>query len=143
MRLHLVTGEVDMGGAKRIMIVDDEPSMTTYLATLLEDHGYEAHCANDPEEALERIRDLRPDVILLDLLMPKKSGVTLFQKISRDESLAHIPIIVVTGIHDHMIEDFRSFFSSLKLRRPFAFLEKPVVPEELLGKVRESLAAVN
>lgn len=132
-----------MRAGKRIMVIDDEPCMTTYLTTLLEDHGYEAHFANDPEEGLEKIRKLRPDVILLDLLMPKKSGVILFQKLSRDEQLSRIPVIVVTGIHDHMIEDFRSFFSSLKLRKPFAFLEKPVVPEELLRKVEEGIMASN
>ncbi len=128
---------------RNVLIIDDEPAMTTYLSTLLEDHGFVAHVANDPQEGMERLRVLRPDVILLDLLMPQKSGVQVFQKIARDQRLKGIPIIILTGIREHFVEDFKDFFTTLKLDRPFAYLEKPVDPDHLLQVVEESLSTIH
>ena len=129
-----------MKNSRHVLIIDDEPAMTTYLSTLLEDNGFVAHVANDPKEGMERLRQMRPDVILLDLLMPHKSGVQIFQKIARDERYKGIPIIILTGIKEHFVEDFREFFTTLKLDRPFAYLEKPVDPKHLLRVVQESIS---
>lgn len=128
---------------RSVLIIDDEPQMTTYLSTLLEDHGFVAHVANDPVEGLNRLETLKPDAILLDLLMAHKSGIQIFQKIARDERFRGIPIIIVTGIQDHFVEDFREFFTTLKLQRPFAYLEKPVDPQLLVQTVQESLKSVH
>jgi CheY-like chemotaxis protein len=132
-----------MEHSKSVLIIDDEPAMTTYLSTLLEDHGFVARVANDPQEGMERLQEARPDVILLDLLMPQKSGVLLFQRIARDDRFRGIPIIILTGIREHFVEDFREFFTTLKLQRPFAYLEKPVDPLQLVRVVKDSLATVH
>lgn len=132
-----------MQRSRSILIIDDEPKMTTYLSTLLEDHGFVAHVANDPEDGLARLETLRPDVILLDLLMPNRSGIQLFHKIARDERFKRIPIIILTGIQEHFVEDFREFFTTLKLEKPFAYLEKPVDPAVLLETVEKSLGTVH
>ncbi len=128
-----------MENSRSVLIIDDEPAITTYLSTLLEDHGFVAYVANDPQEGIKRLGELRPDVILLDLLMPQKSGVQIFQKIARDENYKGIPIIILTGIKEHFVEDFREFFTTLKLEKPFAYLEKPVDPHQLVHVVEESL----
>lgn len=132
-----------MENPRNVLIIDDEPAMTTYLSTLLEDHGFVAHVANDPQEGMERLQEMRPDVILLDLLMPQKSGVQIFQKIARDERYKGIPIIILTGIKEHFVEDFKEFFTTLKLQRPFAYLEKPVDPGQLVRVVEESLRTIH
>lgn len=128
---------------RRVLIIDDDPRVTAYLATLLEDKGYVPCVSNDAEEGLQKVRQFNPDVIVLDILMPKKSGVQLFNKIKGDEGLAKIPVIILTAIKDYMIEDFRQFFASLRVKRPFAYLEKPVDPEELIAAVERSFGAAN
>lgn len=132
-----------MENPRNVLIIDDEPAITTYLSTLLEDNGFVAYVANDPDEGMERLSEVKPDVILLDLLMPQKSGVQIFQKIARDERYKGIPIIILTGIKEYFVEDFKEFFTTLKLDRPFAYLEKPVDPNSLMRVVKESLGTVH
>ena len=61
--------------AKKILVIDDEPEMVTFLATLLEDNGYEILTATDGDEGLTKIKNEKPDLVSLDLLMPNKTGI--------------------------------------------------------------------
>jgi DNA-binding NtrC family response regulator len=125
--------------AKRILVIDDEPSTTTYLETLLRDHGFWTRSANNADEGMREMEKCRPDLILLDLLMPKRTGMALFRKITKDSRFKDIPIVIVTGIRNYFHEDHREFFESLKKVRPAAYLEKPVDPQCLIDTVREAL----
>ena len=113
---------------KRVLVVDDDRNITTYLRTLLEDNGYETTTANDGSEGLEKARNGKPDAIALDLLMPKKSGIKLFRELRKDEALRNIPIVVVTGIasEHETFSNFKRFIYERKISGPEAFLEKPI-----------------
>ena len=93
-----------MAGPKRILIVDDEQDIRTYLSTLLEDQGFETVLAKDGEEAMQKIQAGPPDLITLDISMPEKSGVKFFREMKTDDRWKHIPIIIVTGVS----EDFKN-----------------------------------
>ena len=122
-----------MAGQKRILIVDDEQDIRTYLSALLEDEGYETVQAKDGLEAMQKLLAESPDIITLDISMPEKSGVKFFREIKTDDLWKHIPVIIVTGVS----EDFRSFISSRhQVPAPEGFVSKPISPEEILKLVR-------
>jgi CheY-like chemotaxis protein len=82
---------------KKILVVDDESSIVTYLTTVLEDAGYEACSAMAPEEAWATAHEERPDVITLDIMMPKRSGFALYQDLKLDPVLCNTPLVFVTA----------------------------------------------
>ncbi|MDP1989572.1 MAG: response regulator [Syntrophales bacterium] len=125
-----------MAGPKRILIVDDEQDIRTYLSTLLGDQGYETIQAKDGGEAMQKIQAEPPDLITLDISMPEKSGIKLFREIKTDDRWKHIPIIVVTGVS----EDFKTFISSRHhVPAPEGFVPKPINQEEILDLVHSLL----
>lgn len=132
-----------MSQGKTILVIDDEPKTTTYFTTLLADNGFSAHKANDANEGLRQLEACRPDLILLDLVMPEKTGINLFNKIKKDARYRDIPVVIVTGIQNEFVEDHREFFATLKLRKPSAYLEKPIDPDHLIRTVRQTLGMTN
>jgi two-component system phosphate regulon response regulator PhoB len=140
--------------AKRILIVDDEPDIVTFLSAVLEENGYSSLSAKDGVEGLEVIRKERPDLILLDLMMPKKSGITLFQELRNDPKMSDIPVVVVTGVSEVTGVDFRNFMYKRPLKDekkfvettgltkytvPNGYVEKPIDPDELIKAIKEAL----
>jgi CheY-like chemotaxis protein len=122
-----------MADQKRILIVDDEQDIRTYLSTLLEDQGFKTVQAKDGEEAMQELLKEVPDVITLDVSMPEKSGVKFFREIKTDDRWKSIPVIIVTGVSD----DFKNFISSRhRIPAPEGFVSKPISPEEILSIVR-------
>lgn len=83
--------------SKKILLVDDEPDILTVTVTRLEASGYEVLIAKDGEEALELLDKIKPDLILLDLLLPKMQGDELCKKLKSDIKFKHIPIILFTA----------------------------------------------
>jgi len=142
--------------SKKILIVDDEPDIITFLSALLEENGYESVSAKDGTEGLELLRKEKPDLVLLDLMMPKKSGITMFQELRKDPELSNIPVIVVTGVSEVTGVDFRNFMFKQPMRDekkfvettglskytvPDGYIEKPIDPDELIKVVNETLNA--
>jgi CheY-like chemotaxis protein len=143
---------------KTVLVVDDDDNTRRFLTVALEENGYEAVTAADGEEGYERIVEAKPDLILLDVMMPKKTGFSLFKQIRRQEELKDIPVIMLTGVAGVLEEDeaqaegdtFESPFDSLReglrrgiakmreegLIRPEQFIDKPIDPEELIEAVR-------
>ncbi|MEJ2422451.1 MAG: response regulator [Acidobacteriota bacterium] len=120
----------------KILVVDDEPDVVTYLATVLKDNGYEALEASNGEKALKEVELNRPDLITLDITMPEMSGVKAYRKLKEDDRFRRIPVVVVTGV----AREFKQFISSRsQVPPPDGYLEKPVTPEALLAEVRRLL----
>jgi two-component system phosphate regulon response regulator PhoB len=140
--------------SKKILVVDDEPDVITFLTTVLQENGYKSLSAKDGVEALELLRKEKPDLVLLDLMMPKKSGITMFQELRKDPDMDHVSVVVVTGVSEVTGVDFRNFMYKQALRDekkfaevtgltkhtiPDGYLEKPIDPEELIKVVKEAL----
>lgn len=128
-----------------ILIIDDDPDVVLYLSTLLEDHGYRTLSASDGIEGFDRAESEHPDLILLDLMMPAKSGISLLADLKKDENLRKIPVIMVTGVSGETGIGIKSFLQALiddgvcEDPEPAGYLEKPVRPERLLGLVKDVL----
>ena len=120
--------------AKKIVIIDDEKDMRTYLRTLFRKAGYETEEAENGEEGFSKVKELKPDLVTLDLLMPKKTGVKCFHSLAREESTKDIPIIVLTGLPEHRELFKEDFGGTIK---PAAIVEKPIDPDGFLKKVQE------
>jgi CheY-like chemotaxis protein len=140
--------------SKKILVVDDEPDVITFLSAVLHENGYKTLSAKDGVEALEVLHKEKPDLVLLDLMMPKKSGITMFQELRKDPDMSHVAVVVVTGVSELMGIDFRNFMYKQALRDeekfaeatgltestiPDGYIEKPIDPEELIKVVKEAL----
>jgi len=121
-----------MTDKKTILIIDDEPDTFTYFSTLLEDNGYNTIGAENGDEGLERVKDSTPDLITMDITMPKMSGVKAYRTLKEGDDTKSIPIIIITGVSD----DFRDFISSRKqIPAPDGYLSKPIDEQEFLTLV--------
>jgi CheY-like chemotaxis protein len=117
---------------KRILCVDDEPDIVTYLTAVLRDAGFDPSGAKDGEEALQKIREARPDLITLDITMPEMTGVKTYRKLKENSDFKAIPVVIITGV----AHEFKQFISTrTQVPPPEGYLEKPVKPEELLAEV--------
>lgn len=128
-----------MAEGKRILIVDDEEDVLTYLQALLEDNGFETLLARDGREGMEKVKAEKPDLITLDISMPEESGVRMFRDMQADPDLASIPVVIVTGLSS----DFKRFMGHLEKRKqlkpPSAYFEKPIDKKEFIEKVKDIL----
>ncbi|MCD6429170.1 response regulator [bacterium] len=83
--------------AKKILIIEDEEILLDLLKSKLETLGYEVYTAIDGEEGLKAIREIVPDLVLLDIIMPKMSGFEVMEEMQKDPSIKEIPVIVISN----------------------------------------------
>ena len=149
-----------MSNQHEIMIVEDSQENILFASQILEDNGYNYSVACNGDEALEAMKKKRPDLILLDIMMPRKSGMTVFKKMKNDPELKNIPIIIVSGASevtgvdmktgeqqakkgydDDFSRDFGAVLhEKLKGMTPDGFIEKPIDPPALISKIKEFLS---
>jgi CheY-like chemotaxis protein len=132
---------MDRAVSKTVLVVDDEPDVQHYLATLLEDAGFAVLVASDGEAALEIVRERRPDLISLDLIMPKKSGHKLLYELRKDRALARIPVLIVTAhARDELGKgSLQDLLDSGVISGPGTYLEKPVNPLTYIRSIQRAL----
>jgi len=120
--------------AKKILIVDDEQDVLTYLRTLFQDNGYETAEAGDGKQAMDQVQTFHPNLITLDIIMPNQSGVGFYRALKKDNTLQKIPVIVLSGVGQ-----YKAFFARdhYTVPKPDAFVEKPFNKDELLSLVRQ------
>jgi CheY-like chemotaxis protein len=130
--------------AIKVLVVDDELDMRTFITTLLETNGYKPVSAVDGREGLEVARRSRPSLIILDVMMPKESGINMYRELKQDPALKAIPVIMLSALSR------KTFFHSQKVLdeykgehvpEPAAYIEKPPEPDELLQAIEKSLKA--
>ncbi len=126
---------------KRILVVDDEPDVRNFLAACLEDAGFIVETAVDGVEALEKVKANTPDLMTLDMVMPRKSGIKVMRTLRENEKWARLPVIVITAhARDEFgSEDIKEFNAIASGLRPRYTLEKPVTPEKLVMSICEIL----
>ena len=88
------------GSTPRILIVDDEPFNVDLLEQEVEDMGYEAVTATNGQEALDRVAEQLPDLVLLDVMMPVLDGFATCRRLKEDDATRFIPVIIMTALSD-------------------------------------------
>jgi len=126
---------------KRVLVVDDEPDVRNFLATCIEDAGFCVEMAVDGVDAMDKIKANKPDLMTLDMVMPRHSGITLMRKLRQNEEWAGIPVIVITAHAQDEFgsEDVKRFEAFAAHHRPKFFMEKPVTPIKLVKAIGEIL----
>jgi two-component system alkaline phosphatase synthesis response regulator PhoP len=119
--------------ARRILIVDDEPNIVTSLEFLMRGSDYEVRVARNGEEALRLAETLRPDVVLLDVMMPQRSGFEVCRKIRENPALQHVKIIMLTA-KGRDAEKKKGLDLGAN-----AYVTKPFSTKELMNTVRSLL----
>ena len=110
----------------KILVVDDEPQITEIVEAFLVNAGHEVHISNDGKLAIQKAKEVRPDIILLDIMMPGIDGYSICNEIKSDPGLANVPVVFLTG--KDMNEDMgRSFKVGGDM-----FIKKPFSCERLL-----------
>jgi DNA-binding response OmpR family regulator len=127
----------------KVWVLDDEPDVLTFLTTVLEDEEYEVRGFESVDELLGEVRRSPPDLLCLDIMMPGRSGLSLYRELRSSERLRDIPIIIVSGYsrQEEFLEgEFQRLLGSGdEVPEPDGFIEKPVRMDELLGLVRKLL----
>ncbi len=127
---------------RKILTVDDESQIREIISTMLEEHDYIPLRAKNGEEALKIIKEEAPDLIILDVLMPEKSGIKLYRELKMSESLKKIPVVICSGIarrtflRTHIAPSKRGQESIVE---PEGYMEKPVSPDALAKIIKKLL----
>ena len=125
---------------KKILIVDDEPDVLNYLSTLFKNNGYDTATAVDGNQAMEKMKSEKPDLVSLDMSMPEKSGVKFYRELKEDTVMSIVPVVIVTAItgYGDDKEAFKKFISTRKqVPPPDGFVSKPIDTDELLAVVKK------
>jgi len=132
---------MDTEEKKTVLVVDDEPDIRLFLKTVLEDAGFNVMTADNGKHALERLSEQQPDLISLDLVMPKMRGITLLKYLQKNPAWKDIPYIVVTAhARDELgKEDYLKLKADKLLDSAHSFIEKPVKPADYIKSINEIL----
>lgn len=114
---------------KKILIVDDSPTERHFLGELLAKNGFQVLTLESGEEAVARVAELMPDLILMDVVMPGMNGFQATRTISRNEATKHIPIIMCTS------KNQETDMVWAKRQGAVEYVVKPIDPQELLAKI--------
>ena len=141
---------------KKVLVIDDDENTVRFLSVALRKNGYEAIGAHDGKEGLQKVEESNPDLIVLDIMMPKKTGWVVFRQLRTNEEYKSIPVIMLTAVagvleeQDSLAEEepewdglrdlLRKAIQHMReesLERPEMFVDKPVKPDELIKSIRE------
>ncbi len=127
---------------KKVLVVDDDPDVRLFSITVLEENGYTPIEATNGEEGMQLLKKERPDLVILDVLMPRESGIRLYRQMQTDSKLKNIPIIILSGITQKSFlrsQKALTEFGGEEIPEPKTYLEKPVEPEELAAAIKAVL----
>ncbi|MDY6973941.1 MAG: response regulator [Thermodesulfobacteriota bacterium] len=123
---------------EKILIIDDETDIRDYLMAVLEDHGYVTYGVDENESILEAVMELRPDLVVLDIMMPDRSGISVYRELRTTPETAHIPIALLTGVNSGTIylrTAISQFLEKDSIPPPNWFIEKPIDIPVLLSSI--------
>jgi CheY-like chemotaxis protein len=144
--------------AKKVLVIDDDPNVLKFLSLALEENGYAPLCAEDGMEGLEKVKSENPDLIILDVMMPKRTGFVLFRQLRKSSEYKDIPVMMLTAVadslreqdakkegtfdapYDELRESLRKAIQKMReegLDKPEMFVDKPIDPDDVIAKIKE------
>jgi twitching motility two-component system response regulator PilH len=128
--------------AKKVLTVDDDPDVRLFTTTVLEENGYLPIEAGNGEEGLQMIQSEKPDLIILDVLMPRQSGIRLYRELKTNKTLAKIKVIILSGIAKKTFlrsQQALTEFGETAVPEPDFYLEKPVDADVLAETIKKAI----
>ena len=123
---------------KKVLVVDDDPDVRLFSVTVLEENGYNPLEAANGEEGLKMIKEEKPDLVILDILMPRQSGIRLYRELKTDKALKNIQVIIAKKTFLRSQKALTEFGGE-EVPEPEIYLEKPVEPEVLAENIKKIL----
>jgi len=127
---------------KKVLVVDDDVDVRKFVSKLIERAEYEAIEAKNGMEGMDKVREDKPDLIILDVLMPKQSGIRMYRELKTDEPFKDIPVIMLSAIAPKSFfrsQEVLAEFAGESVPEPEAYMEKPEEPEELIALMKKIL----
>ena len=118
---------------KRILVVDDDPGIIRLVGSLLTSHGYEVTSAADGLEALVKIKNEKPDLVVLDIMMPEVNGYDVCYQLRFNQEFEQVPIVILT-IREQELDE------SISQKVNIEYIHKPVDSKVLLAKIEGLLS---
>jgi len=119
---------------KKILFVEDERALQKTFQDLLKQEGYDVISALDGEEGLKLLKSEKPDLVLLDIILPKRGGLDVLREIKKNEETKEIPVIVLTNL-----EELKQVEEALKLGAKTYLVKANYTLEEVIGKIKKTL----
>ncbi len=119
---------------KKILFVEDEPSLQKTLGDVLEQNGYEVISAFDGESGLEKAKSEKPDLILLDIVLPKMDGLKVLEKLKSDEDMKATPVIILTNL-----ERMDEINKAIEMGANAYLVKAQYTMSEVIDKINETL----
>ena len=120
---------------KTVLVVEDELDMRIFISTLLETSGYQPVLTRDGTEGLLKAKDVFPDLIILDVMMPGEGGVQMYRQLKTDQTLCKIPVIMLSAVAQKTFAHYLNMVNA-RLKEPIpdpeAYIEKPPEAEDLI-----------
>lgn len=123
-----------MSETNKILIVDDEEDVLAYFEAIFNDNGYDTLLARDGIKGFELAKSEKPDLITLDITMPKQSGLKMYRQFKDHPELKNIPVIIITA-HDDFLGIFLDDLKKFAL--PEGIFYKPIDPKKILKLIAE------
>ena len=123
---------------KKIMVIDDEPDIITYLMAALEDRGYLPLTVREEEDVTDAVQKEKPDLIILDIMMPRRSGISIYKDLRSQKSTREIPVALISGLEsskDMLTDELINLIDNGAIDAPDGFIEKPVRLDDFLDLV--------
>jgi two-component system alkaline phosphatase synthesis response regulator PhoP len=121
---------------KKVLIVDDDHDFVDAVQAVVEDGGYDVEVAYDGKEALEKVAQSKPDLIILDVMMPVMTGHEACKKLKADPATKEIPVILLTAVADRVTSSIYTHRDMLESQAE-DYIPKPVEPEVLLSRIKD------
>ena len=131
------------GNSKKILIVDDDMDMRFLLSSIVKKGGYDTIVTKNGREGFKTAMDVRPDLILLDVMMPQEGGAVIYRKLKKEKSLSSIPVIILSAVSRYTFYHYIEMVNSQtveKIPKPDKYMEKPPSPDDLLCVIDDLLA---
>jgi len=117
---------------KKVLLVDDEPDAVDFAKEIIESMGHNVIYAHDGKSGIDKMRQEKPDLVVLDVQMPGKDGFQVFAEMKQDDKLKSIPVIMLTGIKEKVglgfsADDMGKYMGE----KPDDYVEKPIEPSKL------------
>jgi len=120
---------------KTVLIVEDELDMRIFISTLLETSGYQPVMTKDGKEGMLKAKDVGPDLIILDVMMPEEGGVQMYRQLKTHDTLCNVPVIMLSAVAKKTFAHYLIMVNA-RLKQPIpdpdAYIEKPPEAEDLL-----------
>jgi CheY-like chemotaxis protein len=127
-----------MSEKKKILLIDDDPDFVEAVKVIVENGGYEVKVAYDGQEGLEAVEEEKPDLIVLDVMMPVMNGHEACAKLKGNKDTADIPVILLTAVADRVTTSKYTHRDMLESEAE-DYMPKPVEPKELLELIKNWL----